>query len=476
MVIKDLPSLKKFFKKNKKSIFGAGVYAFLRLGPEEFIPNYQTLSLYSSKETKLIKKDIPVFCLEEKVKKRFLPRNSTTLLSHSLTLKFLSRFENPLILVYKSSKKLEKISKKFNFTLAVSPFRFGKKLFEDKIKFRKILSKIKVIPTPGRIIPFSFLNFSSFFDFKKEFGLPFVIQHPRQGGGKGTFFIRHLGDFERVKKALHKKPTEKIIVAKFIEGPSPSITGCVTKFGILSTYPQYQICDIPILYSRPIGSGLFCGHDWSTARFSKKILSQAKETVERVGNYFKKKGYKGIFGIDFVQDQREEKLYVTECNPRLLGSMPALTMIELKHGIPPILAFHLLEYLEIPYEIDKKKILEQLWQKREGAQMLLCSPKSQQAIQAGEIEPGVYKIVISNRQPVTSKLKFLRPGYKFSHLKKKNEFLLTDGLLRKGSQIKPFQRMARILTQKRVLNRDLKDITPKTKGLIKLVIRKLKVI
>lgn len=469
MTIKDLHSLKKFFRKNKKFVFGAGVCTFLRLGPEEFIPNYQILSLYSSKETKLIKKDIPVFCLEEKIKKRLSPRNSTTLLSHPLTLKFLSCFEKPLILVYKSSKKLENISRKFDFTLAISSSRFGKKLFEDKIKFRKVLSKIGVSPTPGRIVPFSLLISSSFFDFKREFGLPFVIQHPRQGGGKGTFFIGHLEDFEKAKRTFQEKPAKEIIVAKFIEGPSPSITGCVTKFGILSTYPQYQLCDIPILYSRPIGSGLFCGHDWSAAKFPKKILFQAREIVEKVGNYFEKQGYKGIFGIDFVEDQKEGKLYVTECNPRLLGSMPTLTMIELNQGIPPILAFHLLEYLGIPYKIDKKKILEQLWQKKEGAQMLLCSPKSQQAIQAGEVEPGVYKMA-------KKKLEFLKTGYKFSHFKKRDEILVSDGLLEKGTKIAPFQRLARILTKERVLDQGLKDITPKSKELIKLLIEKLKVI
>jgi len=94
MVIKDLNSLKKFFRKVKKPIFGAGVYAFDRLGPEDFLPNYQILSLYSSEETNLIEKNLPVFCLEEKIKKKLRPKNSSTLLSHLETLlTFVRRLE-----------------------------------------------------------------------------------------------------------------------------------------------------------------------------------------------------------------------------------------------------------------------------------------------------------------------------------------------------------------------------------------------
>ncbi|PIU42816.1 MAG: hypothetical protein CO034_01415 [Parcubacteria group bacterium CG_4_9_14_0_2_um_filter_35_11] len=468
MVIKDLNSLKKFFRKVKKPIFGAGVYAFDRLGPEDFLPNYQILSLYSSEETNLIEKNLPVFCLEEKIKKKLRPKNSSTLLSHLETQKYLSRFFKPLILVYKSSKRIEKVAKNSHFKMAIPSYQFGKKLFEDKIKFRRILEKTKIHSTPGKISLFSSITPHSFLKLQKEFDLPFVLQHPRRGGGKGTFFVKDKEDFQRAIESIKEDPPKEIIVAKFINGPSPSITGCVTKFGILSTRPQYQICDIPILYSRPAGSGLFCGHDWSAADFSKSILLQAKEIVEKVGDYLKKSGYRGIFGIDFMEDRQKGKLYVTECNPRLLGSLPTLTMAELKKEIPPIIAFHILEYLEIPYDINIKRILKILWQKREGAQMILHNPLRKESLQKGEVRPGIYRIA-------NNKLRFLRFGYKFSHLKRKGEFLLTEGLQKKGTKIEPYQRITRILTQEQVLDTTLKDITQKTKKIIKLVLNKFKI-
>jgi hypothetical protein len=128
----------------------------------------------------------------------------------------------------------------------------------------------------------------------------------------------------------------------------------------------------------------------------------------------------------------------------------------------------LLEFLNIPYEIDREKINKIMWQKKEGAQMFLHNPKPNEAIQEGEIEPGVYKMQ-------NSKLRFVREGYELKHLKDKDEFLLTDGIQKKGAKIQPFQRLCRVLAKDRVLNENLNDLTPEVKKFIKLVYEKLKV-
>jgi len=51
MVIKDLTTLKKFFQEKVNfPIFGTGVYAFHRLGPDDFLPDYRILALRRSLE------------------------------------------------------------------------------------------------------------------------------------------------------------------------------------------------------------------------------------------------------------------------------------------------------------------------------------------------------------------------------------------------------------------------------------------
>jgi len=468
-MIKDLNSLKKFFKEKVNfPIFGAGVYAFHRLGPEEFLANYRILALRRSLDGELIKKDIKVISVEKSLGTKHIrdPRNATTLLDHPKIKKYLQNFEDAKneinILVYKASSKMEKAAQKNNWNLMTPPVKFGKELFENKIKFRKILEDLNVSVPPGKITSLNKLHYGHLIN---SYGLPFVIQHPTKGGGKGTFFIKNHEDFENAYQKLKEpiketylgeqkeEPTEEVIVTGFIEGPSPSITGCVTRHGIISTNLQYQILDMPELYSPEKGSGLFCGHDWSASDFSEEINKQAYHAIEKVGNYFKEQGYKGIFGLDFIMDKKSKKLYITEANPRLLGSFPTLSMVQIKNNETPMIAFHILEYLNINYEIDINSINNLIRQKKQGAQMILHNLNNKWSRIGKTVKAGIYQLD-KNGKP-----KFLRPGYKLQHLAKKYEFLVTEGILIKKSHLSPNRRLCRILTLNKVLETH-KELTP----------------
>lgn len=463
-MITDLATLKQFFRENVKTpIFGVGVYAFDRLGLEDIAGNYRILALRYSKDTKLIEKDMEVFSLEKGMSTSHIdaPRNSTTVLTHPRTKEYLSAFQSPALTVYKSSSKVEQTCRENDWTLIASPVKFGKKLFEDKIKFRRILEEIGVTPPPGEILPAKNLNF---YKLKIKYGTPFVVQHPRRGGGKGTFFISSQVDWHKAVRKLQVQELEgeevaedisnlEVIVAKYVKGPSPSITGCVTRHGILSTNPQYQLIDVPELYNPKKGSGLFCGHDWASSRFPPNIEEQAYNAAERVGKYFSGLGYKGIFGIDFVLDEDKQKLYVTESNPRLLGSFPTLTMVQLRNNEPPIIAFHVLEYLDANYEIDIGQINALMRQPKIGAQMFAHNLTGHWVRSAAKVQAGVYKMR-------KGKLSFARSGYSMKHLSSKDELLLTDGVLQKKAHYSPNRRIGRIITLRPVLSKNKKTLTP----------------
>lgn len=471
MKIDSLNSLKQFFRKDvSASVFGVGVYAFDRLGLEDIIPSYRLLALRYSLDTKLIEKDIQVLSLERGMSTNHIrePRNSTTVICHPKTKEYLAQFSSPALIVYKTSSKMERVCLENNWVLVGAPVAFGKKFFEDKVKFRKILQEIGAPSPPGEIVsaenvisnPTFKLDFCY---FKNRYSLPFVLQHPRRGGGKGTFFIHSEEEWQNALKKLriHEKEGEEtteditgleIIIAKYIRGPSPSITGCVTRHGILSTSPQYQLIDIPELYSSKKGSGLFCGHDWTSSRFSPDIERQAYDAVESVGRYLAKFGYKGIFGIDFVMDQATQKLYITECNPRLLGSFPLITMAQVRNNEPPIIAFHLLEYIDRDYEIDVAQINSSMRQPKFGAQMFPHNLTGHWVRSNARVKPGVYKLQTADN------LKFVRPGYALKHLRHEDEFLLTDGVLQKKAHYSPNRRLGRIITLRGVLSENKKSL------------------
>lgn len=462
MIIKDLESLKNFFRNNLKNpVFGVGVYAFDRLGLENIISNYCLLCLRYSLDTELIEKDIETLSLEKGMGLKHIkePRNSTTIFRHPRIQQYLKKIStryqhSPILIVYKTSTKMERICQENSWILAAPSTKFGKGLFENKIKFRKILEELGVPVPPGEIKKIIELNYNQ---SANKYGLPFVVQHPTRGGGKGTFFVRNQNDFNnalyRLKNKQNdegedvaEKPTADVIVAKFIKGSSPSITGCVTRHGILSTSLQYQILDISELYNSEKGSGLFCGHDWSSSNFSKKVLQQAYTAVEVTGQYFKKWNYKGIFGLDFVLDEKDKQLYVVEANPRMLGTFPTLSMTQILNNEPPIVAFHLLEYSNLDYQIDLKQINQLMRQKKEGAHLFLHNLSHSWARNHNIVAPGVYKLNKNN-------LKYLRPGYKLQHLKTQDEFLITEGVPFKNTYFSPNRRLCRILTLAPVLEK-----------------------
>jgi len=450
-MIKDLETLRRFFREEVKTpIFGVGVYAFNRLGPEDFIPQYQLLALYDSLDTRLIEKDIPVFSLERAVGEKIrwqVRRNSTSVINHPQTKRHLAKHSFPLLLPYKSSLEMMLTCQKNGWQLAANPLDLGKQSINNKVKFRRILEKVGVPCPPGEIVAFGDLDFDS---WAKKYNLPFVIQYPLSGGGKGTFFIEAAKDLRKARKSLialtkgEISDGQEMIVSQFIKGPSPSVTGCVTRWGILSTSPQHQVLNMPELYNRS-GAGLFCGHDWSFSHFSPHVCRQVYEITEKVGRYLQKIGYKGIFGLDFIMDEQTEKIYVVECNPRLLGSFPTLTMAQIRNGEPPILAFHILEFLNADYQVDIKAINQQMRVQRKGTQMLLHNLINNWVQIYSRVKPGVYRL--NNNQEMV----FIRDGYKLSHLKGREEFLITEGILDKGAYFAPSRRIGRILTLSPVL-------------------------
>jgi len=447
-MIKDLRSLKKFFQeKVKRPIFGVGVYAFNRLGPEEFIPQYQLLALRYSLDTQLIEKDIPTLSLEKGrgIYHLNILRNSTSVLAHPKTQAYLRKYKNPLIIPYRSSQKMMEVARKNNWIIAANPPHFGKEFLENKMKFREVLRKIGVAVIPGEKANLKTIDYQQ---SVKKYGLPFFIQHPLSGGGKGNFLIRNKDDFQKallgLKELIERTGQEQFTVEKFVKGSSPSLTGCVTRSGILSTSLQYQILSMPELYRKSNSFGLFCGHDWTASNFDQSVEKQADDIVERVGRYFQKLGYKGIFGLDFILDEKTNRLYVSECNPRLLGSFPTITMAQLLNGEPPILAFHILEFLGADYQLDLALVNQAMRRRRKGTQMLLHNLEGRWAKTTQEVQSGIYRLE-------NGEMKFLRQGYKLSHLKSDDEFLITEGVPIKGSYFSSHRRLVRILSLRSVL-------------------------
>ncbi len=421
-------NLEKVLKKTNTPVIGIGVTAFNRLGPEFFLPNYRIFCLSHGQDLEMIEKDVPIFSIVRAGGKISGAKNSSNIMKNGLIQEEVDKIKKPYLLFYMPNEEIKEVCERHEWEMIgeVTP-----KKIANKLLFRELLKELGVPVVPGEETR---LEGRSHSELKDKYG-SFVIQLPVSGGGKGTRFIRTESDFEQARKLAGE---EKVIITKLIQGPSPSITGCVTRHGVVYTGLQYQLIDITECINPKKGCGLFCGHDWTSAVFDEKMEDRAQEYVRKIGDYLKSSGYRGIFGLDMVLDKETGKLFVVECNPRLLGSFPTLTMVQNLAGEIPIIAFHIAEFLGLDYEINIEKVRMEMRKPKKGAQLILYNKIGTRAKNTGTLKPGVY---VSEKDSIT----YRRPGYKLSDIKE-DEFIIADDVPFEGTVFRPNERILRILS------------------------------
>ena len=432
-LINDLNSLREYTKTIKNPIFAVGARPFnLTMGVYDLFNHFEILACRrSTKEASLLEKKIKTTYLNDKKEfkdtknfKTYIPHMPKDIFKDIKIINYLKTYtEKPVLLFFRMSEELENILKDKKVITVGTDFRMYDK-YENKITFQELLNRLE-ISTPKFIKEkASALNYAK---LKKELGDKFVIQLPSTALGTGTFFIFKKTDFE---KTLKKKNIQEAIakntdvkIARYIESScSPSMTICVTRFGILHTSLQKQIIDAKEVLEKGRRSGVFCGHDWNKI-FKPEIENQAIQIAEKIGNYLRsEENFEGIFGLDFVLEKETEKLYPIEANVRLLGSFPILPMMQKNANQPSIQGLQIIESLKRKdYTLDVQALNKLMHQPKSGAHLNIHARNKQSVYVSGNIEPGIYQVDIKNNT-----VSFLRKGVLFDDLKKLDEILLVN--------------------------------------------------
>ena len=173
-----------------------------------------------------------------------------------------------------------------------------------------------------------------------------VMQDEQLSGGKGTFLINDFADYTNALDALERlSKHDKVVISDMVQGARErSIQACVTGYGVYTGPLQRQIIRDPTLSNLDVAEGdKFCGAQIIADDQNTALHQQAIEVAQQVGKVLQAEGYRGIFGVDFLQSAQDE-LFVLEVNPRLTGVTPLLTsLFSSDEGVP----FYLLHILEL---------------------------------------------------------------------------------------------------------------------------------
>ena len=181
-------------------------------------------------------------------------------------------------------------------------------------------------------------------------GADLVVQLPYGNSGATTFFVSSEADYAPHAAAIAAQPAVKVM--RRIRCRQATIEGCVTRHGTLAGPLQTELVGLPQLTPLPGG---WCGNELvagPAGPFAPATVRQALDGVAAIGAELRRAGYWGVFGLDFLLDVESGELYLGELNPRITGATPLTSQAALDEGLPPLLAFHLLEALGADYAID----------------------------------------------------------------------------------------------------------------------------
>ena len=198
-------------------------------------------------------------------------------------------------------------------------------------------------------------------------GADLVVQTPYGDSGRTTFFIKSEADWNKYAGDLRK---EQLKVMRRINHLPGTLEAVATRHGTLVGPMQTDITGFPEV--TPYKGG-WCGNDVFTGGYEKERKA-VLQMAQKLGDQLYKAGYKGAFCMDFLIDTDTRKVYLGEINPRISGASPLTNLITSTYGGCPIYMFHLLEFMDVDWELDLAQVQKRWAEFDNWSQLILKYP------------------------------------------------------------------------------------------------------
>lgn len=267
------------------------------------IPNYHIITNYNQFSAKLAKQYPHIILIKEKEQ-----LDTKDLLQHAQTKQIVKK--NDYILVFKNNAPIETACQKNGWKLLNPNSKLADKI-ESKV------SQIKWLRNLAKYLPPYQVNICGNITWD---GRPFILQFNHSHTGSGTLFI----DSQKKLNDLKLKfPQREVRTLNFISGPVFTNNNVVWDNKVLVGNINYQITGLT-----PFTDNKFAtiGNDWALPHkiLSAKQILQYKKIATEIGKKLNQDGWKGLYGVDIIVDEKTGQLYLLEINAR----QPASTTFE----------------------------------------------------------------------------------------------------------------------------------------------------
>ena len=240
-----------------------------------------------------------------------------------------------------------------------------------------------------------------------------VVEAAYGDAGSATFFLRGERDWDHCASGV---VGQEVKVMKRIRNVEVCLEGTVTRHGTVIGPAMTSLVGYPEVTT---GKGSWCGNDIWRDVLPPAQTHAAREIVRKLGDVLLREGYRGYFEVDLLHDLDADELYLGEVNPRLSGASPMTNLTTEAYADMPLFLFHLLEYMDVEYELDIEEINSR-WERGYGedevwGQLIISETSPDIELFTATPRTGVWRLHDDGR------ISFARPGNDWATLLDESE-------------------------------------------------------
>ncbi len=352
--LRTISEIRSFFRTNARPIFFVGPTAFNLLGIDRWVRNFGYLVYYDSWDGAHPR----VFTPKNKPFVEFESSeeiNNYLLRDPEVQAHVASRVGSsgvaPMIAMVFFDEETEQICEELGYNLILPPDSLRRHL-DSKIVTTRLGEEAGAPSVPNVLARADSYTELAKLAADAGLGSDLVVQTPYGDSGKTTFFIKEERDWRR--NAEHMVG-EELKIMKRINNRAAAVEAVNTRHGTVVGPFMTDLTGYPEL--TPYKGG-WCGNDLFPEALSEEHRAVAIEHVRRLGDRLRQEGYTGFFEVDVLVDLDSDHVYLGELNPRISGASSMTNVTAGAYADIPLFLFHLLEFMDVDYEVDVDEINE----------------------------------------------------------------------------------------------------------------------
>ncbi len=342
--LRGMPEIRQFFRTNEVPVYFVSATAFNLLGIDRWVRNFRFVNYFDSFDGW----HPNVFVPKEQAPRAFgsIEEICNYLLGHKEVADYVAaRGPGGKVAFLMFDEETEQLAKELGLRVAF-PSAALRHRMDSKIVTTELGNEAGVPSVPNTIGRANSYREACALAEGAGLGVDLVIQTPYGDSGQTTFFVADEGDWKEHETEI---VGQELKVMRRIEPRECAIEGVITRYGTLVGPLMAELTGFPEL--TPYDGG-WCGNDVSPDVFTEKQRTFARARTVAMGERLRREGYLGYFELDFLADAKSGEMYLGELNPRVTGASSITNVTAVAYGDMPLFLFHLLEFMDVDYEID----------------------------------------------------------------------------------------------------------------------------